>query len=240
MTIHSYQRAVVTGAASGIGAACVQMLRNRDVEVTAIDRDAARLDALAAATGCRPLVLDLRDTNMLRDRLEEIETDILINNAGLAHDLEAGFLGAEPVHMDEMIDVNITAVLHATHATLKGMAQRQRGHIVTIGSIAGLYTLGLPVYTATKGALHAFARSLRTELTGTCVRHTEICPGRTETGFFASAFPDDAARERFKSAQGLLSPDDIAAAIAFALESPLSMNVSLIELTPTDQAPGER
>jgi len=118
------------------------------------------------------------------------------------------------------------------------MAARKRGHIVNIGSIAGLYPIGFPVYGATKGAIHLFAQHLRIDLKGTGVRLTEICPGRVATEFFDTAIPDADARTTFMSGFSPLRPEDIAAAIVYALDAPWHVNVSTIELTPTEQAPG--
>ena len=117
-------------------------------------------------------------------------------------------------------------------------AALRRGHIVNIGSIAGLYPIGFPVYGATKGAVHLFAQHLRIDLKGTGVRLTEICPGRVETEFFDTAIPDAAKRDAFMHGFKALEAKDIAAAILYALETPWHVNVSLIELTPTEQSPG--
>ncbi len=190
VSIHSYQTALVTGASSGIGAACVRMLCKNDVHVVALDRRAERLSELSAETGCEVIAMDLRQTDQLYDVLSDREIDVLINNAGLAHGLAEGFLGTQSEQVDEMIEVNVTAAIHVLRAVLPSMIRRRLGHIVEIGSIASLYPLGLPVYGATKGAIHSLSRHLRMELSGTKIRHTEICPGRTVTGFFDSAFPD--------------------------------------------------
>lgn len=238
MGIHSYRTALVTGAASGIGAACVRMLCDAGITVLAVDKDAERLSQLVSRIGCETCLLDLSRMADIHDRLGGRDFDILINNAGLAHDLTAGFLGATPAQVDEMIAVNVTAAIHVVRAVLPSMIARQSGHVIETGSIAGLYPLGLPVYSATKGAIHAMSRALRMELVGTKVRHTEICPGRTSTGFFQGALPDWAARDAFIDQLRMLDPEDIAAAMAFALNAPLHVNVGLIELTPVGQAPG--
>jgi 3-hydroxy acid dehydrogenase/malonic semialdehyde reductase len=237
MPLSDYKTALVTGASSGIGAACVTALRERGVDVVATARRSERLSALAAETGCRTLQLDVRDTDALYRELGKLEADILINNAGLGRGF-SGFLKSSKDDIEEMIDVNVTAAIQAVHAVAQGMAARKRGHIVNIGSIAGLYPIGFPVYGATKGAIHLFAQHLRIDLKGTGVRLTEICPGRVATEFFDTAIPDAEKRTTFMSGFSPLRPEDIAAAIVYALDAPWHVNVSTIELTPTEQAPG--
>jgi len=240
MTIHNYHTALVTGAANGIGAASVRMLSKAGLSVLSIDKDADALSNLKDETGCEVMVLDLRKTDQIYDRLSSYQCDVLINNAGLAHDLSAGFLGATHEQVDDMLTVNVSAAVHVIRALLPSMIKRKSGHVVEMGSIASLYALGLPVYSATKGAIHSLSRALRIELNGTKIRHTEICPGRTSTSFFQNAFPDEKARSSFVNQIKNLDPEDIAAAISFALNAPLHVNVSMIELTPVDQAPGAR
>jgi NADP-dependent 3-hydroxy acid dehydrogenase YdfG len=238
MLMHNYKTALVTGAASGIGAASVRMLCEAGMSVLAVDKELGAMSQLAKETGCETLVLDLRNTDEIYDRLGHYQCDVLINNAGLAHDLSAGFLGATPGQVDEMIAVNLSAVVHVVRAVLPSMIVRKSGHLVEMGSIASLYALGLPVYSATKGAIHSLSRALRIELNGTKIRHTEICPGRTSTQFFQSAFPDEQVRTSFVDQLKMLEPEDVAAAINFALNAPLHVNVSMIELTAVDQVPG--
>lgn len=238
MPIHSYRTALVTGASSGIGAACVRMLCENNIHVIALDRRAEQLSQISAETGCEVFAMDLRRTEQLYELLSGREIDVLINNAGLAHGLSEGFLGTKSEQVDEMIEVNVTAALHVLRAVLPSMIRRRQGHIVEMGSIASLYPLGLPVYGASKGAIHSLSRHLRMELSGTKIRHTEICPGRTATGFFESAFPDEQEREAFISGPKPLDPEDIAEAIHYAIRTPLHVNVSTIEITPVDQVPG--
>lgn len=237
MPLSDYKTALVTGASSGIGAACVRSLRARGLEVVALARRRDRLAQLAEETGCRALVLDLKDTDALYRELGGLEIDVLVNNAGLGRGY-GGFVSSTRAELAEMIELNVTAAIHAVHALAPGMAGRRCGHIVNIGSIAGLHAIGFPVYGATKGAMHLFSQHLRPDLKGTGVRVTEICPGRIATEFFDTAFPDEAERTAFTTGFELLKAEDIAAAILFALDAPWHVNVSLIELTPTEQAPG--
>lgn len=237
MSIFDYKTALVTGASSGVGAACVRKLRKAGLEVVALARREDRLAQLAEETGCEALSLDLLQTEEIYERLGERTFDILINNAGLGrgHD---GFFKSSPAEIDQMIDLNVSAALHVVRAVAGGMVERSCGHIVQIGSITGLHTLGFPAYSATKGAIHSFAQNLRMELKGTRVRQTEICPGRTETEFFDAAFKTAEEKDQFLAGFTPLKPENIADAVLFALEAPWHVNVSLIELSPTEQIPG--
>ena len=119
------------------------------------------------------------------------------------------------------------------------MVERKRGHIINLGSIAGLYPMASSVYGGSKGAVHLINQNLRLELSGTGVRATEICPGRVETEFFDVAFSDNPEKKKeMTSGLTLLTKEDIADAIMFAINAPWRMNVSLIEITPTEQTPG--
>ena len=237
MSNTDYKTALVTGASSGIGAACVRKLRGQGLDVLALARRRERLEALAAETGCRPLVLDIDDTDAVYRELGALETDVLVNNAGLGRGFE-GFLKSSPQDIDEMIRINVSAALHVVRAVGTGMAARKRGHLVNIGSIAGLYPIGFPVYGASKGAIHLFNQHLRIDLKGLGIRVTEICPGRVSTEFFDSAIKTEADRAAFTGGFQILQPEDIAEAVAYAVGAPWRVNVAMIELTPTEQSPG--
>ncbi|NNF78868.1 MAG: SDR family oxidoreductase [Rhizobiales bacterium] len=237
MAMNDYKTALVTGASSGVGAACTRTMTEAGFKVIALARREDRLAALAEETGCEPLVLDLKDTDAVYAALNGREIDVLVNNAGLGRGYE-GFLKSSPEEINEMIDLNVSAAIHVTHAVLGGMIERGRGHMVHIGSIAGLYPLGFPVYGATKGGIHSFAQHLRMELKGSGVRQTEVCPGRITTEFFDTAFKSEDDRKAFMDGFEALKAEDIVAAIMYAIGTPLHVNVSLIELTPTQQMPG--
>jgi len=237
MSLSDYKIALVTGASSGVGVACVEALRRVGVEVVALARREERLKKLADEAGCETLVMDLTNTGAIYEQLGSRQFDILINNAGLGrgHD---GFFSSSASEIDEMIDLNVGAAIHVVHAVAAGMVERGYGHIVQIGSITGLYPLGFTAYGATKGAIHLFAKNLRMELKGTRVRQTEICPGRIQTEFFDTAFKSAEEKKQFLSGFTPLMPENIAEAAIYALDTPWSVNVSMIELTATEQIPG--
>ncbi len=230
--------ALVTGASSGIGAAVVRKLAADGWEVHALARRAARLEALAAETGCTPHALDIRDGAALERLMAGLAPDLLVNNAGLGAGI-TGLTGATREEVAQTIDTNVTAVLDLLRLTLPGMIARGRGHVVNLGSVAGLYPTVSAVYGASKGAVRLMSQNLRLELRGTRVRVTEICPGRVSTEFYDAAVPDPAVRERIKTT-GIreISPDDVAEAILYAVSAPAHVNVSTIELQPLEQTFG--
>ena len=232
------QTALVTGASSGIGDAVVRRLAAAGWQVHALARRAERLEALAGETGCTPHALDIRDGEALERLMAGLEPDLLVNNAGLG----AGITGLATATSDQIaqtIDTNVTAVLELLRLTLPGMIERGRGHVVNVGSVAGLYPTMSAVYGASKGAVRLMSQNLRIELRGTRVRVTEICPGRVTTEFYDAAVPDPATRDRIKTT-GIreLSPDDVAQAILYAVSAPRHVNVSTIELQPLEQTFG--
>lgn len=237
MSLSDYKLALVTGASSGVGNACVRALRKEGVDVIALARREDRLARLAHETGCKTLSLDLTNTDEVYEKLTKYKFDILINNAGIGRGHE-GFYQSSRADIDDMINLNVGAAIHVVQAVSKGMVERSRGHIVHMGSITALYPLGLPVYSGTKGAVHSFAQDLRMSFKGTRVRQTEICPGRIATEFFDMAFQKDEDKKRFLAGFTPLKPEDIADAVIFALRAPWHVNISLIEVTPTEQIPG--
>ena len=170
--------------------------------------------------------------------MARLTPDLLVNNAGLGAGI-TGLATATSEEVAQTIDTNVTAVLELMRLTLPGMIARRRGHVVNLGSVAGLYPLVSAVYGASKGAVRLMSQNLRLELRGTGVRVTEICPGRVSTEFYDAAVPDPAARDRIKTT-GIreLSPDDIAEAILYAVSAPAHVNVSTIELQPVEQTFG--
>jgi len=232
------ERALVTGATSGIGEALVRALATDGRTVLAVARRVDRLEALAGDTGCAALVADVRDTALLDAEIDAFEPDIVVNNAGVGHGI-AGLSGMDSATIQEAVDINVVAPMQITARALAGMRRRGRGHIVNIGSIAGLHTLLSAVYGGGKAAIHRFSQNLRVELRGSGLRVTEICPGRVASEFYDAASGDDTQLAQMKrSGIRELQPQDVAAAVLFAVNAPLHVNVATIELLPTEQAVG--
>ena len=234
-----YETALVTGASSGIGAAVVRALAEAGVTVHAIARRADRLEALAGETGCRAHALDATDTAALARSLDGLTIDILANNVGTGLGFAERISEVDPAAIDRSLATNLAVALHACRLLLPGMIERARGHVVTIGSVGGLYPVRQALYGAAKGGLHLLHQNLRIELLGTGVRATEICPGSTNTEFVDHAFRDNpAGKAAFLKSCRILEPADVADAVLYALARPARVTIGMIELTPTGEALG--
>ncbi|MEM5340646.1 SDR family oxidoreductase [Paraburkholderia azotifigens] len=238
MIAHSYRTALVTGASSGIGRAIAQRLVNDGLQVYALGRDAKALDALASECNVTPIALDLQDTAPLRDLFGRVDIDVVVNNAGLLPAI-AKFGESDPADIDRMIDINLRAPLRLAHMALDGMTRRKRGHLFFVGSSAGRFPHpNTAVYGATKAAISMFCDSLRCDLLGTKVRVTEIAPGRVQTSLYRTALGTQGANEKLYDAYRSIQPENIAELIATALSLPEAVDVSRMEVFPTDQAAG--
>ena len=236
--------ALVTGATSGIGAACVDAFLAAGARVVASARREDRLAALAARHPglVHPLALDVRDRDAIARALAGLpagfaDLDVLVNSAGLA-------LGLEPAHRasldewDQMIETNCAGLVTLTRAVLPGMVARGRGHVVNVGSVAGSYPYpGGNVYGATKAFVRQFTLNLKADLLGTPVRATIIEPGMVETEFSVVRFGGDAERAK-KVYEGMqpLTAADVAETIVWCVTRPAHVNVNAIELMPVAQA----
>ncbi|SAK63100.1 short-chain dehydrogenase/reductase SDR [Caballeronia glebae] len=233
-----YRNALVTGASSGIGRAIAKRLVEDGLHVYAVGRDAAALDELAAGGGVTPITLDLRDPTPLNGVFAGTEVDVVVNNAGLLPALKK-FDACSTADIDSMIDINLGAPLRLAHMALEGMMQRKRGHLFFVGSSAGRFPHpNTAVYGATKAAVSMFCDSLRCDLLGSRVRVTEIAPGRVQTNLYRTALGEQLANEKLYAGYRSIQPEDIAELISTALRLPDSVDVSRLEVFPTDQAPG--
>ncbi len=237
MALSDYKTALVTGASSGIGEDCVRRLCAKGITVYAAARRQEKLAALADETGCQTLVLDVRDKASIYTQLKNLEIDILINNAGLGRGFEALF-EADPEDIQTTLETNVIGAAHVIRAVGEGMVKRNRGHVVNIGSVAGLYPINSSVYGSSKGAIHAMSQNLRIELKGKRIRVTEICPGRVATNFFNIAVDDPEKSAKAFEGFEALQVGDISDAILYALDAPWHVNIGTIELSPTEQTFG--
>lgn len=230
--------ALVTGASSGIGAATVRALRDRGFEVHAVARREERLAQLAEETGCVVHVLDVRDREAVAALGRELPVDILVNNAGLGRAIGAIWRGTDD-DIDRTVDTNLTAAIHVIRAVLPGMIERGRGHIVNVSSVMALRSGHAALYGATKGGMHMLSRDLRHELEGSGIRVSEICPGRVVTEFYDVAIDDEERRERVKDTPSEdLTPADVADAIVYVVSAPRHVDITLMEIFPTEQTYG--
>jgi 3-hydroxy acid dehydrogenase/malonic semialdehyde reductase len=234
-----YSTAVVTGASGGIGRAIVTELVRLGIHVHALALPDAALEALRGLDGIDVHDVDVRDTEALANIVGDLDVDVLVNNAGIIGDLQPAQRSNAAV-ADALIDINLRSAVHATLAVLPGMVERNRGHIVFTGSIAGTRPTGnSAIYSATKAALNAFADGLRLDLHGAAVRVTVLAPGRVETNLYDEAMGGhDEAVHRLYSGATAIQPADIAAIVGLALAMPEHVDVTRVEVVPTMQVFG--
>lgn len=236
--------ALITGASSGIGEATARRLARDGFSLVLAARRLDRLEALAKSleVPTHVISLDVGDRAAVSAALACMPTtftsiDVLVNSAGLS-------LGLDPApkasldDWDTMIATNVTGLVHITRAILPGMVERDRGHVINLGSVAGSYPYpGGNVYGGTKAFVSQFSLNLRADLLGSRVRVTSVEPGMVETEFSEVRFSGD--KERAKSVyQGFqpLRAEDIAEAIAWCVTQPAHVNVNRIELMPVMQS----
>jgi NADP-dependent 3-hydroxy acid dehydrogenase YdfG len=239
--------ALITGASSGIGAATARALARQGAAVTLLARRADRLEDLReelAGLGAPALSApaDVTDRAAIEAAVRStVETfgsiDILVNNAGVM--LLSNLAEGRVDDWDRMIDVNVKGVLYGVAAALPHMLEQGTGHIVNVGSVAGRRPIATGVvYAATKFALRAISAGIHLELSAhNGIRVTDIQPGAVSTEL-ADHIPDPAAREAFHARwvdRRLLTSDDIAEAILYAVSAPSRVNVNEILVRPTDQ-----
>lgn len=229
--------AVVTGASSGIGAATAARLAAEGWDVVVGARRLDRLAAVAEPIGARALPLDVTDAASVAAFCAEVPScSLLVNNAGGARGLEP-VAEADEAAWQWMFDVNVLGMTRVTKALLPKLVASGDGHVVLVGSIAGLEAYpGGAGYNAAKFGAHAVGQVLRMELLGQPVRVTEIAPGMVDTEFSTVRFAGDAERAA-KVYEGMtpLTADDIADCIAWAATRPSHVNIDQIVVLPRDQ-----
>jgi 3-hydroxy acid dehydrogenase/malonic semialdehyde reductase len=239
---------LITGASSGIGAATAVEFARHGAKLLLCARRLDRLQALdaelrdAGAPYIFNFELDVRSRGAVQTTIENLPEpwraiDVLVNNAGLSRGL-AKLYQDDIDNWEEMIDTNVKGLLYVTRAIVPGMVQRNRGHVINVGSIAGhaAYPNG-SVYCATKAAERFLSDGLRIDLNGTDVRVTSIDPGMVETDFSKIRFRGDEERAA-KTYQDIdtLQAEDVADAIVWAATRPPHVSIQTVVITPTAQA----
>lgn len=235
----------VTGATSGLGQATARRFAEAGSNVIATGRRRDRLVELQNELGpehCHIATLDVREKGAIEAVLADLPApfariNVVVANAGLA-------LGLEPAHAvditdwEEMIETNIKGLAYTVRALLPGMVEREEGHVVTIGSVAGDFPYpGGSVYGASKAFVKQLALNLRADIQGKNVRVTNIEPGMVETEFSLVRFKGDAARaESIYDGMTAMTPEDIAESIFWAVGVPRHMNINRIQMMATEQA----
>lgn len=240
--------ALITGATSGIGAACAHLFAAQGYHLILVARRQDKLEDVGKrlidkyAVEVKTVVADVRDQEDLSYKLEGLplslkKVNVLINNAGLSQ-------GLDPIDKgnindwDTMIDTNVKGLLYVTKIVSNWMIAQKGGHIINIGSIAGqeVYPNG-NVYCATKHAVDALNKGMRIDLLPHGIRVTAINPGMVETEFSVVRFKGDEGRAK-KVYDGFepLVANDIAEAIWFAVSRPAHVNINDMLIMPTAQA----
>ena len=238
--------ALITGATSGIGKACAELLAENSYNLIICGRREEKLDQLRQKlefhTKVLTLSFDVRDREMTTRMIASLPEawkpiDVLINNAGNAH-------GLSPIHQgdvddwDAMIDINVKGLLYVSKSVIPMMVEQKQGHIVNIGSIAGKEAYaGGNVYCASKFAVDALNKSMLIDLNGMGIKVTAINPGLVETEFSEVRFKGDKARAK-NVYRGMepLKGKDIAEIILFVLSRPPHVNICDMVVFPTAQA----
>lgn len=240
---------LITGATSGIGLACARKFAENGDKLILTGRNEHRLAEIKkelSAKGVEVLTLgfDVRDREKAIKYLENLPAewrniDVLINNAGLALGLEPEYEGSYD-DWETMIDTNIKGLLTMTRLVVPGMVERNCGHIINIGSVAGdAAYAGGNVYCATKAAVKALSDGLRIDVANTSIRVTNLKPGLVETNFSNTRFHGDTARASnvYKGIQPLTG-DDIADVALYAANAPAHVQIAEVLILATHQASG--
>lgn len=241
--------ALITGATSGIGEACARKFAEGGYNLILTARRAEKLAGIKAqleakGTKVRTLVFDVRDAEGAKQAIGSLEAewqtiDVLINNAGLALGLEKEYEG-DPEDWNTMIDTNIKGLLTMTRLIVPAMIERNEGHVINIGSVAGdAAYAGGNVYCATKAAVKTITDGLRIDVAESAVRVTNVKPGLVETNFSNVRFHGDNARaENVYKGIVPLTGADIADVAFYAASAPKHVQIAEVLVLATHQGSG--
>jgi NADP-dependent 3-hydroxy acid dehydrogenase YdfG len=220
--------AVVTGASGGIGAAVARLLREEGAWVGMVARGRERLEAVARAVDGVAIAGDASDDAGVASiveraaRLAGRPADILVNSAG-AFEL-AAVAETAPEQFRRMVGANLVGPFLMARALLPGMLEARRGHVVTIGSIAGRQAFPQNgAYSASKFGVRGLHAVLAAELRGTGVRATLVEPAATDTDLWDTI--DVARHHGLPARSAMLPPEQVAEAVLYALTAPLEVAV---------------
>eukprot|EP00892_Ulva_mutabilis_P012717 jgi/Ulvmu1/9818/UM056_0059.1 len=239
---------LITGASSGIGAACAEAFAAQSCHLILLARREQRLLDMKTRLESEynvkvvTLVKDMSDISAVKNVLEELpedcrDIDILVNNAGLALGVAAGH-EADTQECQHMVNVNVLGVMAMTQLIVPGMVKRGSGHVFMMSSIAGHEAYGGgAIYCATKHAVQAFTDSLRHDLNATPIRVTAISPGAVKTEFSVVRYAGDEAKADavYAGIEPLTGPD-IADDVIFAATRPAHVQVANIVTLATHQS----
>ena len=237
----------ITGASSGIGMACAKSFASAGAKLLLGARRIDRLKELTreikktCSVDVFPMKMDVTEFKGLEKGLlglpeEWKKVEILINNAGLSARLDKVY-DANVEDWDTMIDTNVKGLLYVTRLILPGMVERNRGHVINLGSIAGSGAYpGGNVYCASKAAVRMLSQSMRMDLFPKPIRVTHIDPGMTKTEFSLVRWKgDQALADKTYEGVNYLTAEDLAEVILFCATRPPHVNIGELVITPTDQ-----
>ena len=231
---------VVTGASSGIGAACAQAFAAHGDRLSLGARRTDRLPDVVEGAFCH--ALDVTNAASVEAfvaaaTLHHGPIDVLVNNAGLARGTEKIAEGTGEAWR-EMVETNVLGLLEVTRRILPQMAEKNGGHVIVIGSIAGHKAyVGGGVYCGSKRALQPICEAIRMETLGQNIRVTSVDPGMVDTEFSVVRFrgDKDKAKAVYEGTRPLVA-EDVAECVLFAANRPAHVNLDTILVMPTDQA----
>lgn len=245
-----YKTTLITGASAGIGKAIALAAAKQKMKLVLVARREDRLKSLQQQVGAdipvHIMACDLTDLDEVKMKLASLpgefsEIDVLVNNAGLA----LGLGGGHEVAWEDwsvMIDTNCKALSFLINRLLPGMVQRNCGHVINLGSVAGNYPYpGGNMYAATKAFVEELTLNLKADLVGTAVRVSNIEPGLVGGSSEFSLVRNrgdqqsvDKARKGFEA----LQPEDIAEIVMWIVNQPAHVNINRVEVMSVAQAPG--
>jgi NADP-dependent 3-hydroxy acid dehydrogenase YdfG len=241
------RKAIVTGASSGIGEATAVAMAREGATVAVAARRMDRLEEIAKRIAddggaAHAFEADVGDEGAARSLVEGAAgrmggLDVLVNNAGVM--LLGAVEGASTDEWRQMVGVNLLGLLYCTHASLPVMRGGGKGHIVNVSSVAGRSAnAGSAVYNLTKFGVTAFSEALRQEVAGANIRVTCVEPGFVDTelqGHNTNPMVMEAIEKMRQSTGEVLTADDIAEAIVYAVSRPARVSINEVLIRPTGQ-----
>ncbi|MBZ7935926.1 MULTISPECIES: SDR family NAD(P)-dependent oxidoreductase [Campylobacter] len=235
--------ALITGASSGFGEACVKALIKEGFKVIAIARREEKLELLKQEfqEKIHTIALDIREKEKVFSKIQNLpkefqEIDILINNAGLALGQdEFDSLSLEDI--ETMVDTNVKGFLYVARAVIPILRKQKNAYIFNLGSVAATNPyFGGNVYCGTKAFVGQFSKALRNDLRGSNIKVTNIAPGLCKTEFSEVRFKGDKEKaDKVYENTKFISAEDIAKVILSIINLPEHININEIELMPITQ-----
>lgn len=191
--------AIVTGGASGMGAATARELAAAGAKVIIVDRNAALATAVAQEIGVETAVGDVSDPDFCQQVVDEVvgrngRLDILVNAAGII--VRADALGTSNAQWQQVMNVNVSGIFYLSRAAVAVMKQQGKGVIVNFGSIwGGVGAAGVVAYCASKGAVHQLTRAMALDHVKDGIRINAVCPGEVNTPMLASERSEPVTQE---------------------------------------------